>query len=201
MKRAVTIAGLFVILCLVSAIAQAAVPFKHWVIDLDVKQNQGEIIVTVTDGDCKKGKGDKKGCIRFATNHIGLITFATDKKAQTCSDGYKKWVITKIELTDKGLVYTDGKVSEKGVFEDNPSLPDWLEDAFPQLVKSTGVLYEASAELDGVTQVTSLNLNNNDTTLGVKDIWYRVSVAKCGTNPVEFMVTDPRFENDGSEPD
>ena len=201
MKRAVTIVGLFVILCLVSAIAQAAVPFKHWIIDLDVKQNKGEIIATVIDGDCKKGKGDKKGCVRFEKNHIGLITFATHQKAQSCSDNSNRWVISKIELTDIGLVYTDGKVSDKGVFEDNPNLPGWLEDAFPQLVKSTGVLYEASTELDGVTQVTSLNLNNNDATLGVKDIWYRVTIAKCGTNPVEVMVTDPRFENDGSDPD
>ena len=205
MKRAMIVVGIFVTLCLMSAIAEAAVPFKHWVVDLDVNQNKGEITATVVDGDCKKGKG-KKGCIRFEIDHIGLITFSTDKKTQICSDNYKKWVISKVELSDKGYLLpaespsTTPTISDKGIFEDSPNLPDWLEDAFPQLVKSTGVLYEASADLDGVTQVTRLNLNNNNATLGAKDIWYRVTVAKCGTEPVEVMVTDPRFENDGTTP-
>ena len=209
-RRAMTTVSLLMILCLMSAVAQA-VSFNEYEVQFEVKANKGEVAVKSNNKNCNKGQGQKKGCIRFPENSIGLIKFYIGNKnhSNTCSDPNTKWVISRVELSDQGYLVVDKTdsskttVSDKGIFEDsNLPLDQWLKDSFPQLDKATGYLYDAPTPLQGVTQVTSLNLNNNLPADGVKDIWYRVSVTRCGSDPadVETLTSDPRFENDGSDP-
>ena len=72
-----------------------------------------------------------------------------------------------------------------------------FEEAFDQ---DTGELYKVTNPKDGVSRVTSLNLNNNVITTPPtpsKDIWYQVTVAECKDGSDVVLVSDPRFENDG----
>jgi len=205
MKRAMIVVGIFVTLCLMSTVAQA-IDFHKYAVKFVAKQNEGELSVFSGNKGCNKGQGNKKGCINFPEDSIGLIKFymGPEKQIRTCSDPSTKWVISKVELSDHGYRVVDEtdsnktKVSDKGIFETS-HLPHqkYLEDIFPQYDQSTGFLYVAPTPLEGVSQVTILNLNNNDNADGVKDIWYRVSAAKCGSDPVEVLISDPRLENEG----
>jgi hypothetical protein len=193
--------SLFTIFCMASTAALGAQTFRQYEVEFKAHPTKGELRA-MTDGQgCNKGQGNqqkKKGCVRFEEDDFGLITFSLGKQLRTCSDASTKWVISKVELTGKGYKLDGGALSNKGIFEDHTPLEDWMKGAFPQVDQATGVLYEADPPSNGSTRVTSLNLNNNDPDDGTKDIWYRVSVASCEEGSDVVLVTDPRFENDGS---
>lgn len=207
MNRAMMVTGVFAVFCLLSAGAMAAQTFEEYAIEFKAHANKGELGVVTKGNDCKKGKGsqeDKMGCIRFPVDVFGLITFYLgDKdKPKTCETN-AKWVISKVELSHEGYLVVDDStnpptavVSNKGIF--NGSLPEWLFEAFPQVNKDSGVLYEAIPPKNGVSRVIALNLNNNPET-DQKDIWYRITVAECKEDSDVVLATDPRFENEGTK--
>lgn len=202
MKRAMMAMCVFAALCVMSITAQGAQTFKNYAVEFKAHPAKGELRA-VTDGQgCNKGQGNqlkKKGCVRFAEDEFGLITFqvGAQPQARTCANSGTHWVISKIELSGQGYQLSGGVISNKGIFDDHLPLDDWLKNAFPQVDPLTGVLYEADPPNTGVTHVTSLNLNNNANT-DPRDIWYRVSVASCAEGSDVVLVTDPRFENDGT---
>ena len=223
MKRPLTVISIFAVLCVMSTAALGAqttelktvalaqtTELKKFTVKFDIDAKNGVVTTKSDNKGCLKGKGKKAGCIRFLVGTIGLINFSLDNGNQGvmyCSEETKpKWVISKVELSDQGYLVTAEDpddppvVSDKGIFGGN--LPDWLKNSFPQVNQNTGILYEVPTPQMGMTQVTGLNLNNNNATLGVEDIWYRVTVASCNADSdVVLLVSDPRFENDGSEPD
>jgi hypothetical protein len=185
-----------------STAALAAKTYKSYEVKFQAFANQGELRAQSVGNGCLKGKGDendKMGCIRFSVDDFGLITFylGNKDKPKTC-DTNAQWVISKVELSDEGYLVDDSGtavVSNKGIFDGD--LPDWLAEAFPQVNKTTGVLYEAKPAKDGVSRVVALNLNNNAKT-DPKDIWYQVTVAECKDDSDVVLISDPRFENEGS---
>jgi hypothetical protein len=200
MQRAVTATCLFTFFCLVSTSVLGAQTFKEYEVEFKAHPQKGELRAVTNGQGCTRGQGNeqkKKGCVKFEENDFGLITFSLGNQLRTCTDESTKWVISKVELSDKGYKLDGGAISNKGIFEEQPALGDWMKAAFPQLDEDTGVLYEADPPKNGSTRVTSLNLNNNASD-DPKDIWYRVSIASCEADSDVVLVTDPRFENDGS---
>ena len=195
MKRIIKAINTIVISMLVSSAALAHNPaFKAFEVDFKPNKNQGILTTDKVNQGCNNGQGLKKGCIKFPLDSIGAITFALRNKVNNCNDSGTQWVITKIELSHQGFDLPGGTISDKGIFEGN--LPPWLVDSFPAFEgDDDGILFEASdPQADGLTRVTTLNLNSN--TGGVQNIWYRVSVSSCGDDPV-VLVSDPRLENGG----
>lgn len=196
MKRPVTVLGAFTASLLISSAALAHTPtFNAFEVNLKANPGQGTLTSDSPNKGCTKGQGQKKGCVNFPLDSIGTITFALGNSVKQCSDNGTNWVITKVELTHQGLLIptsTGTVLSDKGIF--SGSLPNWLESSFPEVDQQSGFLYEVTDKEDGVTRVTSLNLNNN--TGGAKDIWYRVSVANCKSDVV--LISDPRLENEGT---
>lgn len=169
------------------------------------ENNPGVIIVGDSPGEkCKKGTA-KKGCIYFAPDEDGAITFSVKGQApnRSCTAPSAKngAVITKIELTDTDL--TPGPVpTEKGDFSidrsQHPLAAKYKDDGFPALVLNTGIVFEENnVSKVGMTtvKITNLNKSNVDNPQGV-NIWYKVTLATCKT-PRGFWVTDPRIENGG----
>lgn len=194
MKRTKMVIYTFTVCWMMSSLALAHAPdFNAYEVTFNPNPSKGELVASSNNMGCTKGQGQKKGCVNFPKDTLGLITFSVANKLKQCSDPGTKWVITRVELSHSGLLLPDGTtLSEKGIFGGN--LPSWLEDAFPQVNPTTGILYEVSDKLDGVTRVTSLNLNNNT---GAKDIWYQVTVSNCDADSDVVLVSDPRFENEG----
>lgn len=201
MNRVIVPMSVFATFCLLSAGAMAKQTFNQYEVVFKPQPGKGEVNV-VTDGyNCKKGNGnqaEKKGCINFAEDYFGLITFRVGNSPRTCAISGTQWVISKIELSDKGYLLNDGTISNKGIFAGEDVAP-WVKSAFPQITGAAGVLYEADPPKTGATHVTTLNLNNNAAAEGAKDIWYRVSIASCKDDSDVVLVTDPRFENEGTK--
>jgi hypothetical protein len=135
-----------------------------------------------------------EGCMNFDVNTTGVITFYLPgpQSQMTCDDPAVNKVITKIELTDKPL--QGNPTSPKGDFTGGLA-GDWLKTfAFPQVDKSTGVLYLADIAT-GLARITLVNMNSHPAGLGEKSFWYQVTVTSCdGKN---YWVTDPRGDNKG----
>lgn len=141
------------------------------------------------------------GCMNFDVNTVGVITFYLPGPPDrlTCvnpvdPNKVAKKVITKIELTDKPLA--GGATGLKGDF--SGGLADtWLKKyAFPQVVQSTGILYDVSVN-DGLSRITLVNLNSHPWQSGVtKPFWYRITVTDCKP-PHNIWETDPRGDNKG----
>lgn len=199
MNRAVTTIRMFAALCVMSSAALGAQTFKEYEVEFKVHPNKGEIRAVTNGQGCTKGQGNetkKKGCIKFAEDDFGLVTFSLGAQSKTCAHPGTKWVISMVELTGKGYKLDGGVLSNKGIFEDQLPLADWIKASFPQVDQATGILYAAYPPYNGATRVTSLNLNNNT---DPEDIWYRVTVAECGEDTDVVLVTDPRFENEGKK--
>jgi len=193
MKRTMMVICIFAGLWVMSSIALAHdqnPSFASYTVKFNPNKQKGELEAVSINDKCTKGKGDRLGCVNFPLNSIGLVTFSVDNKVKQCGDPGAKWVITKIELTDKGFIFPDNEISDKGIFND--AVDSWLIAAFPQYDDQDNVLYEVDNKDNGVTQVTRLNLNNNS---GIQNIWYRITVADCDSDLI--LVTDPRFENQG----
>ncbi len=162
----------------------------------------GIIFVDTPGNKCKKGTA-KKGCIFFAADEDGSITFTIkgEPGEKSCSSPSVKRVISKIELTDTDK--TPGpEPTDKGDFSIDRSvhpLPaQYRDDGFPQLDLDTGIVFkESNQSAVGSTRVKLENLNKSDVPdpEGV-NIWYKVTLATCDT-PREYWVTDPRIENGG----
>lgn len=196
MKRVTIAMCVFAVLCVMSTAAQGAQTFESYEIKFQPKPGKGELEVTSGDKNCAKGVGARKGCVNFEEDDFGLITFSIHNQVRYCTDSGTQWVISKIELSPEGYYLAGGTISDKGIFPSLSTMPPWLKSAFPQ-VNDNGVLYKVANPQDGSTQVTAINLNNNDPDDGTKDIWYRVEVTKCGSD--EVLVSDPRFENEGTK--
>jgi len=211
MKRTIMVICLFAALCVVSIAAQGAQKYKPYEVGFTVIPGKGEL-KPAKGKDCERGfpagKGPnsqdtKKGCVRFEKDDFGLITFhlGPHSEVATCASAGTPWVISMIELSAKGYKLQTNELSNKGDFDDYLPLPDWLKEAFPQVKKATGILYEADPPNTGLTRVTRLNLNNKPdvaTDPGPpKDIWYRVTAVSCKPGSEAVVVTDPRFENEG----
>lgn len=203
MRQVTLILCVFVAVCAMSSTsAQAAKKFKEYSIVFKAQPSKG-VLHADTDGQgCAKGPGNqqkKKGCVRFEVDDFGLITFQVGSQphAGTCANSGTKWVISKIELSDKGYELPGGGISNKGIFDDHLPLESWVKASFPEMDEATGFLYQADPPNTGLTHVTRLNLNDNSKD-DPKNIWYRVSVASCEEDSDVVLVTDPRFENDGS---
>lgn len=138
--------------------------------------------------NCTKGVVPRKGCMKFEKDTYGVIVFglvgAQDNKK--CSDTGVQWVITKVELSDSGNINTS-----KGSNFGSPVAP-WVQKSFFGVKPLTGVIYDETWST-GRTSVALIDLNNN---IGAKDLWYRVTAAKCtGTHATN--TSDPRIENIG----
>jgi hypothetical protein len=202
MKRATLAMCLLVVACVMSTTAQGARNFKEYSVTFKAQPSKGELSADTDGQGCAKGPGNqlkKKGCIRFEVDDFGLITFqvGSQPKPRTCANPGTQWVISKIELSDRGYQLAGGEISNKGIFEDHLPLGSWVKESFPEMTEATGYLYEADPPNTGLTHVTRLNLNDNPDD-EPKDIWYRVSVASCEEGSDVVLVTDPRFENDGT---
>ncbi len=154
----------------------------------------GNINVISNNNGCVRGAGARMGCVNFATDELGTITFKLQGAPgpKSCSPGGA--VITKIRLTD-----TDAGVgpSEEGDFTTSSfPLPVAIRDGgFPELDIADGVVYEAASLDVGLNEITISNINHNDAALGVVDIWYEVTVSRCSDGKI--WVVDPRLENEG----
>lgn len=188
---------------LMSTALRAGVNWTAVEVEFSVKPGQGVLMPHSQSQGCSRGQGERKGCVKFATDTIGQITFSLlgNPATHKCSDPGTKYVITKIELSHEGYLVAakpSPVISEKGIFDPDPAwqIPGWLQDAFPG-ISSKGVAYSASKE-DASNQATIINLNNQPNAKGgnEKDIWYRVSVTDCNDGSV--LRSDPRFENDGT---
>ena len=160
--------------------------------------NPGSFNINTPNNGCKKGSGQKLGCVRFAAGQSGTIIFAINGNAEgkTCAQNDAR-VITKIKLsaTDSN---PGPQPSDKGDFSaDSYPMPAMFEtDGFPELDITTGVVWEANDDHSAISRVAIQNLNtsSNPDPQGV-NFWYEVTVKKCSSDT--YWVTDPRGENDG----
>jgi hypothetical protein len=168
--------------------------------------NPGVIFVETPGNKCKKGT-DKKGCIYFAADEEGSITFTIKGEpgdARSCSAPSTKEVISKIELTDTDKTPGGPEPTEKGDFSidraTHPMPAKYKDDGFPQLDIHTGIVFEENNHSAvGRTKVKLENLNKSNVPnpQGL-NIWYKVTLTTCDT-PHEYWVTDPRIENGGMD--
>jgi len=177
----------------------AVAEFQEETVSFIVIQGKGELNAQSGNQNCTRGKGVRKGCVKFFLNDIARITFKLvgNPTVRMCSDNNTKYVITEVELSHEGYLVPDNagpKLADKGIFDQ--AVPQWLKDAFPG-TGADGVVYTASKD-DATTKVSIINLNNQDNSSGTneKNIWYRVSVTNCETGTV--LQSDPRFENEGT---
>ena len=162
--------------------------------------NPGGFQVETPNRGCLKGSGLKKGCVRFAADEDGTITFALNGRspAKTCDQNAVR-VITKIELTATDLetdpVY---QPSPKGNFTTSsyPLAEKYRDEGFPALDIDTGAVYEETVADPAKNKIAINNINDSNVSnpAGL-NVWYQVTVKRCGQE--EYWVTDPRFENDG----
>ncbi|MDX2416700.1 MAG: hypothetical protein QNK19_04480 [Xanthomonadales bacterium] len=162
----------------------------------------GKFNITTKNQGCKKGRGEKDGCVRFGPNQSGYIIFAINGNSagKTCAEHAAR-VISKIQLTTTDAS-PDKQLSDKGDFEPTSYPLDRMfrDDGFPEVDITTGVVYEATYANPGISRVEIKNLNTSsvDDPQGV-DYWYQVTVEKCTNNPNKYWVSDPRGENDGMD--
>jgi hypothetical protein len=156
----------------------------------------GNIIIISDNNGCKKGAGVRKGCVHFAQDEVGTLTFTLQGAPgpKSCGPGAPN-VITRIRLTDTDA--SNGtSPSEKGDFTSSYPLPEEIRDeAFPELTIADGVVYEASSLEFGLNEITISNINGHDASLGTVNFWYEVTVSRCSDGAV--WATDPRGENEG----
>jgi hypothetical protein len=162
-----------------------------------LKPKAGGVLEVDKSNKCKQGK-KHPGCLVFEEDKIGLVRFylsgSNKHKANKCPpDGDASKVITKIQLTATGEGGDPQAV--KGDFTVFP-LPPWVEnDAFPNVVLGTGIVYQA-ALADARTQAWLINMNSHDASAGVFSFWYKVTATDCA-NLANTWVTDPRGDNEG----
>ena len=194
-----TIAGtLGVILSLVASQAFGVV--KDYDIQLTPQGVSGTLGVVLAFGQ-SCGGNPHNGCMNFDVDTVGVISLRVVGNPHSVNCAYPpgpgksaKFVITKIELTDKP--FGGSSTSTKGDF--SGGLADtWLKQfAFPQVDQATGVLYDVSVN-EGLAQMTLVNLNSHPEETDPKPFWYKVTVTDCG-DPTKTWVTDPRGDNTGS---
>ena len=164
-------------------------------VQLDIIDEYPGTLIINEKNKCKKN--GHKGCLLFEANKKGDITFylkGSKNKAKTCEQTNE--VITKIELTTKGI--TD----EKGDFSGPFPLDRWLrEDAFPKVNLENGIAYEATPVNTGLSQVKLFNVNSHSQEeQGILSYWYKVTATACDPNSDgihETWVADPRGDNEG----
>jgi hypothetical protein len=163
--------------------------------------NPGDLMI-LSDNRCKNNRNPHKGCLVFEQNVSGQITFEVNPHttAKTCgSSPAPHSVIVKIELSERPDA-TSGDPASKGQFDSPANLPAWVkENAFPEVDRATGIVYEAYDLASGLTRVSIPNLNNHPNIDGndVRMVWYRVTVQSCN-DPTKYWRTDPRDDNEGS---
>lgn len=158
----------------------------------------GTININSGNNGCINGAGAKKGCVRFAQDELGTLTFKLHGAPgpKSCGAPGAPNVITKIRLTDTDA--GGGAVpSAKGDFTAGRyPLPIALKDeGFPELTIANGVVYKATALEFGLNEITISNINGHDASLGTVNFWYEVTVSRCSDGAV--WATDPRGENEG----
>ena len=140
--------------------------------------------------------------MNFDVDTVGVISFRVMGNPHSVNCTHPpgpgksaKFVITKIELTDKPLS-KGSSTSAKGDFRGR--LADtWLKQfAFPQVIQGSGVLYDVSVD-EGLARMTLVNLNSHPEQKDSKPFWYKVTVTSC-KDPTKTWETDPRADNKGS---
>jgi hypothetical protein len=175
-----------------------AITGKHesYLVKLDPKKGSNELVVKLERGrSCQKNK--HFGCMLFKRDYSGTIKFylpGSRKMLKTCEDKGVTEVITRIELTNKGVGGADD--ATKGIF--NGGLPEWLKKrAFPDLDTVTGFAYDETVDT-GATLVILDNLNSTPAREGTQPFWYRVTVTDCDGSGNSYQ-TDPRGDNEGTK--
>ena len=189
--KAIIWTGLLVPLMLTSCVSVNTGPMsrkgnlENYVVEFTAAPGAKTLKVHSSPGKCHNGED---GCVEFAQGRLGTITFQFmgDQKEKDCNTTPRaQWVITQVQLSDKGDSNTD-----KGVF--GGSQPDWLVDAFPGVDARTGLLYE-STNKEAARSVTLIDLNNHE---GEKVIYYQVTASNCDAAP-ETIDIDPSVRNKG----
>jgi len=160
----------------------------------------GKFKITTPNMGCKRGKGERLGCVRFGPGQSGHIIFAINGNAaaRTCEEHAAR-VISKIQIsaTDEN---PGEEPSDKGDFEDSsyPLDEKFKTHGFPDIDINTGIVWEAGDDNPAASRVKIENRNSSDVDdpRGV-DFWYQVTVEKCSESSNRYWVTDPRGENDG----
>lgn len=158
----------------------------------------GSVTLPANQG-CTSGSGPRLGCVKFAREDTGTLTFALvgSHEIKTCSDAGVQRVITKIEFTDRA----SGTDPEKGDFYasvTNP-LPSVLKtQAITALDVNSGEAYFKSNHTQGETRVNLINVNGpGAVSAGGKTLWWRVTISKCSNGHI--WRTDPRLVNGGMD--
>ena len=161
---------------------------KRYFVKLKPKPAQDELEVkSPPQGYNKDGKKD--GYVGFGEGEYGSITFYLqgEEMGAQCADG-ADWVITEVALSD------EGDSEEKGT-RFNMEQDDWLVEAFPGTVQSTGINYSATKDT-GHTLVSVVDENDHPAAWGPKTAYYRITVTECDDES-EVLVSDPGVGNRG----
>lgn len=136
--------------------------------------------------------GKKDGYVGFAKGESGIITFGikNSEVGDSCPayDGGASWVITKMELSGTG-----DSATEKGDnFGGDQTAQGWLQQAFPDVDLSDGVIFEAATLEEGRTSVSIIDANNQ---IGRTFAYYQVTATKCSDGTT--VQIDPGVGNGG----
>jgi len=146
---------------------------------------------------CPGVPGAGRGCVEFQTGTFGIVRLNMQggNADKTCESTPQpaEYVIVEVKITDRGT-------GDKGVYPPSNPAPAWLLTAFPTLEAATGAVYQADAQLPSTDLASEravfINLNNNDSGQGVKDLWYQVTVEDC--NGGNQITSDPNVRNYGN---
>jgi len=154
-------------------------------------QDDGTIELPNNSG-CKKGAGQKKGCVAFEPGTYGVLNISVSNSGhdnKSCADGGVQWVITLLQIADTGNLDT-GKSPAMG----QPVNTATQASLYPFEDPSTGTIFKELPS-EGRTSVRILNRNDNATGT-TENFWYFVEATRCRDHSI-IAKTDPRIENKG----
>jgi hypothetical protein len=160
--------------------------FKNFVVWLDPKPAQNTVKVKTPPQGWKK-KNRKDGYIGYDKGQSGITFFGVKQKnlGGSCETDTADWVITRLRLSANG-----NETTEKGSGF-GTSQPAWLQEAFPNVNLSDGILFET----DKAHGVTFLPVYNANAQKGPRFIYYEVTLTNCADG--SSLTTDPGWGNGG----